>query len=310
MLVTGGDLIHTLNDLYLNELSNIQNTYKNVVALDGSLLSELKVDVNNIKENLKQKIKNCKNKYWRELFDNLEVVTCKLTSDSRQNVINKLMANTHVDFSVKNARAILVWVLKNVNDYIDTQFISTMEKLVRKANIENYKSNQKVFEDSDWRYCRKPEGLTKYMFDYRIVLSDFHSTDSCWSRGIRVADRTKQFVNDLMILAYNVGFDTINSDRPNDVEWQIGKWSDFFYKVNGEDKPLLQAKAFKNGNLHLRFDPDLMKALNVEFGRLKGWLNSASDAASETGYSVKTVERYFGSNIKLKGDTLLRIGVK
>jgi len=56
-----------------------------------------------------------------------------------------------------------------------------------------------------------------------------------------------------------------------------------FYCTNksGEHDILFDVKAFKNRNLHLRLNQKFILALNVEHGRLKGWLRSPQEAVDE-----------------------------
>ena len=58
----------------------------------------------------------------------------------------------------------------------------------------------------------------------------------------------------------------------------------YFHPADGSPAQLLfDARAFKNGNLHLRLHQHFILALNVEHGRLKGWLHDAQEAAAELG---------------------------
>lgn len=54
-----------------------------------------------------------------------------------------------------------------------------------------------------------------------------------------------------------------------------------------------------NGNIHIRFASEFMLALNVEVGRLKGWIHSAQQAAEEMGEELASVERVFKSAYQL-----------
>ncbi len=49
---------------------------------------------------------------------------------------------------------------------------------------------------------------------------------------------------------------------------------------------VFQAKAFMNGNMHFRIMPEAIKALNIEAGRLLGWLRGPQDVVTELGYSM------------------------
>ena len=52
-------------------------------------------------------------------------------------------------------------------------------------------------------------------------------------------------------------------------------------KKNGERSLLFDVRAYQNGNMHLRLNQSFMLALNVEHGRLKGWLRTAKEATEE-----------------------------
>jgi len=90
-----------------------------------------------------------------------------------------------------------------------------------------------------------------------------------------------------------LGFQT-HSCRSFDRQWVGGQWQDF-YQANS-DKVLFQVKAFMNGNLHFRFMPEAIKALNVNAGRLLKWLRTEEDVVTELGYSAKEAKEYFHRN--------------
>ncbi len=51
--------------------------------------------------------------------------------------------------------------------------------------------------------------------------------------------------------------------------------------------------------MHMRFAPDAIMAINVEAGRLLGWLKSPAEAAAELGATQEQAERAWGSLTKL-----------
>lgn len=51
-----------------------------------------------------------------------------------------------------------------------------------------------------------------------------------------------------------------------------------------------------------------MSRLNIEFGRLQGWLKSAQEAASELDIPVEDAVQSFDSNLKLTGNSLVQLG--
>lgn len=56
-----------------------------------------------------------------------------------------------------------------------------------------------------------------------------------------------------------------------------------------------------NQNMHVRFSQDFIRALNVEMGRLQGWLHSPEEAAEELGDPLAAA--CFRSNHQLKMGT-------
>lgn len=76
--------------------------------------------------------------------------------------------------------------------------------------------------------------------------------------------------------------------------------------------PLVEVKAFKNGNMHLRFAPDFMLALNVEAGRLLGWIRNPAQACDEMEISDPeerdAVAKSFGAAFKIGAPTTLLLG--
>lgn len=67
-----------------------------------------------------------------------------------------------------------------------------------------------------------------------------------------------------------------------------------------DGKPFVSVRAFMNGNMHLHFDPRFTLALNVEAGRLLGWLRTPSQAATELQESNEAaVAELFGVNLQL-----------
>lgn len=299
-LVTGADLISVLHQLYLRDLDHLISNYQRISELDKDLLKEFDVDVGKIKKAFKLRISGLKDKYWHELFRNFSRITDRLTSDSRKAMLNKLTSHTHVDFTISNIHAVIIWVINNTNAYLDNQLIKVFERMVEKASIINYKSNQRTFKDEAWRYSRIPENLERYGLDYRIIcerMGGIHS--SFWHDDVNgLSKHAAEFFDDICAIAINIGFDTFDLDRCHNFTWESNKKQVFHYNNNktGELDTLFECRAFKNGNLHIKFNQKFIRRLNVEFGRLKGWVKSAEEAADEMGIKVEEAQSYFGTN--------------
>ncbi len=314
-LVAGGDMVAVLVDLYNRDMDTLIRNYKALEKMDPELLRELGVNFKSIRAGLYAKIKGCKQGYWQELFDRLEKITDRLTTDSRESMLQKLMSRTDVDFNASNAYAILSWAMKNCNRYMDQQLISVFERMIEKANIVNYKSNKRTFGDEDWRYCRRPEGLSHITLEYRVVLErvgGLSNSDYSFERTKYngLSSRAHFFLLDLLTIAGNIGFDVQGKERPGDFEWESNKSKTFHYRdhVSGKDKVFAQVRCFLNGNMHIKFDPAFIQRLSIEHGRLKGWIKNAAEAAEELHVPIEIAANSFGSNLQIGASNLAMLG--
>ena len=311
-LVNGGDIVSTLETIYNRELELLMKNYRALEMIDTVLMKEINVSIDNIKEALKIKIEGLKDKIWRELFCHFDKITTRLTCKNRQRKLELLFANTHIDYNASNAYAILIWVIKNTNIYLDDQLVDLVDSMTEQANIKLYKSNKTLFKDEDWKYSRKPEHMIKYHLDKRIVLHRIGGIEySQWEhertryKGLR--ESAYNFVSDIITVANNLGFDTNMCKKISDYQW-LSNVANHFYFIDEESKKeieLMKVRAFKNGNLHISFNQKFICKLNVEFGRLKGWLKNHQEASNELGTKVE--ESAFNSNFKIERNNLHNI---
>ena len=240
-IVRGGDIIKSLVDLYNDEMMRIYDSYKAIALVDVNIISELGASLKSIKECLKNKIKNTKNEYWNELFNNLDKITDRLTKKSRKKMLSRIIQHTNVDFTYSNILSIVIWAIKNANQYYDDQLVEVFEDMVSKANCKLYKSNKKTFTDEQWRYCRcEEERIDKVKLEYRIVLSN---QGGIWVDDWRtwnqfdwggLSERAHDFIQDLITVANNLDFVTntpiFENKRNKDGIipcWTSGKYRNF-----------------------------------------------------------------------------------
>src|SRR6185503_14412245 len=153
-LVPGENYPAMLVAIYMDELEHIRQQYEKIGELDPVLLKELNVSLPMVRDGLKLRLDGLRNDYWQELFSRLEPITDRLTVKSRDQILKRLNAHIQVDFTVSNIHGVLIWVIKNANEYFDAQLLDTYELMIDKANVYLYKSNDKVFEKQGWRYLR------------------------------------------------------------------------------------------------------------------------------------------------------------
>jgi hypothetical protein len=69
--------------------------------------------------------------------------------------------------------------------------------------------------------------------------------------------------------------------------------------VSTEKDIFMEVKAFKNGNIHCKFNTDFMKALNIEAARLNKWIKSPQEVCEEFDITEDEAKEMFGSNFSL-----------
>ena len=349
-LVVGQNYPERLVELYNAELDHIRKNYDLVAKLDADLLKEFDVTPERILGCLKARLAGLRNLYWKELFDNMDSVTNRLTSKKRRVMLEKLNASGHVDFTLGNIHAIIIWVLKNANAYLDAQLVETFEKMASLANVKCYVSNQRAFEQNDFRYAQaKP---THIALEFRMVLEYCGGIETGYS-GQKLNESGCDFLGDLLTVARNLGFECKTGDArlqrwgggAESTKWKSGKAENFYttgrehkvgdriewdgvkkitgkvklddgkfqYEIGGAwvherclpGEVLFEAKAYLNGNVHLRLNQKFALALNVEYGRLRGWLKTGAEAAAEL--NDKEAPLYFGKQVQLGAHSLLML---
>ncbi len=317
-LTSGRGLVPVLVELYNQEMEHLQNMFLSICELDPDILQELGVSQAGLKEALKQRIVGLKNKYWEELFNNYDKITKRLTHKSRESMLRKLMEHTSIDFTESNIYALSVWVIKNANKYFDTQLIGLVEKIMSEANVTLYKSNERVFTDHDWRYCYRDvsDPPSHFGLDLRIVLHNVGGVKVPDDWGTRytndLADSAHKFLDDVITIADNLGFTIPSWNNSLQVtrEWSSNKKVEFWGNgMDSKEAMLMTVKGFLNGNLHIKFNQKFIRTLNVEFGRLKGWLTNHIQASEELNIPIKETEKLFKANYQLtQTNGLLQIG--
>ncbi len=291
-LVLGDNYVKSLVNMYNAEILKIKTNYDLVGKLDVKLLKEFEITPGRIVSMLKEKLKNLKNVYWHELIGRMSEITEKLISKKRDELLKTLNENGHVDFTESNVYAVVLWVLRNADNYIEEQLLEVYSEFMSNANCINYKSNEKVYSNDRWRY--NDENPTHRFLDFRLVVQNWGGIKIDWYNNRasedKLTDSACDHIRDLLTVANNLGFKCDTADHRlynwgrDCVKWYPGKTKQFEFRsekeVNGWGV-LFDIKAHKNGNIHIRLNQKFALALNVEYGRLKGWVHSKEEAATE-----------------------------
>lgn len=286
-------IIADLVEAYREEYERMEANYKSIFQLDYELLRELGVNKEIVRDGIKVKMAGLKSRYWTILFERLDVIANRLTTATRAKFLEKLTGRTALAFTTSNAYAVVIWAIKNANKYFDEQTVELYKALSTFENVLRYKSNIKTWAKGNWRYYRDdPDQPTHFALDYRIVVENYHGIGSgYYDYSNNLGRRCHDMIADVVAVMYNLGFPTQSPTSMDRGAWEAGQWQDWHQLDN--ETVLFQVKAHKNGNLHMRFLPVAIRALNVEAGRLLGWLKSAQEVVSELGYTKEEASRLF-----------------
>jgi len=293
------DTITEMVDGYNEEYARMEDNYKAIFCLDYALLKELGVNKNAVRDGIKVKMAGLKSKYWSLLFERLDTITERLSTATKAKFLEKLTGRVALAFTVNNAYAVVLWAIKNANKYFDEQTVQIYRDLSTFEGVANYKSNLRTWVKSDWRYRHRDEADQRpshYVLDYRIVVESYRAIGTGESYQYdcpgNLSKKCHEQIADIIAVLYNLGWQA-RGPRSHDRRWTSGAWENW-YQPNST-AVLFQVKAYKNGNIHLRFLPDAIKALNVEAGRLLGWLQSHKDVEAELGYTPEEARRFYAS---------------
>lgn len=298
-------------EAYQAEYALLEKNYRSIFQLDSEILRELKVDKDTVREGLKMRMSGLKIKYWDILFKKLDAITSRLTTKSKDILLKQLTGNNQVEFTATNAYNIVLWAIKNANQYFDDQLVDLFYELSTFEGVYKYKSNIKTWEKSGWRWAAQHERkYSHYRLDYRIVVSRWKAinTDSYdrydYPGGLH--RNAHELHDDIVAVASNLGFPTISPSSWDRV-WSAGEWQNW-YDANQDMETLFQAKAHLNGNVHFRFSQEFIKALNIEVARILKWVKTKNEVVEEMGYSPEEVNEYFGRNSKILPSNIKLLG--
>ena len=292
-LLTGRNKIETLCNGYAAAQETLFNHFKVICGLDADILETIGVKKKNVKEALKMKFKGLKTLYWNLAFDCLDEITSRLTSTSRDKMKSRFDKLLTVDFNAANVYSLVIWVIKNANDYYKSQMVDFFMAMSSPENVQNYKSNQRVFTNDGWGYRNQKHD--HYTLDYRIVCTR-HALPgevSSYSWRATLEDDMRHKISDVCTVANNLGFHICGTIFPAD----YGQKGHVMMEDGAE---LFEFKCYRNGNVHLKFNKEFIKALNVEVSRELGWIHSREDIAREFVPEMAAgAEKYFDKTLKI-----------
>lgn len=297
--------IQELADWYNKDLAEIQKNYYSLSKLDYDIFKELGVDLNTLKEGLRNRLSSLKSNYWRNFINFYDPIVSRLTSKKREELFKSMLDNVSMfDFNTGNMLYVTEKAICKVNDYLEDQIKDLYLGLANKENVLQYKSNQKVFDSYEWRYNKFKD---PYKLDYRIITTGVSSNSWSTPRMYNIFNRLNDIIIVLKSLGYNVKLPDIfkNDDRPV----PFGEKLNFLENnlTTGKEDIAFEAKFYRNGNCHLKFRKDIMLNLNVVAGRLFGWLTNCDQATEELQESTEEIFKYWNntSTLLISNKTML-----
>jgi hypothetical protein len=299
------NLVDVLVEDYDAAMVVMIENYRAALKLSVEVLKELGVTKASMLENIRMKIHGLKTLFWKKLFHEMDTVTQRLATRQRNAFIESLQNKVTIDFTANNVYSILIWVSKWANDYFDEQLCELFKTLSNDSCVVRYKSNDRVWTKNGWRYHQNEPGTpSHYKLEYRVVLTHGGISTSSYDfernghNGLQ--SHAFSLLMDICTVANNLGFPC--KDSPKNYQWESNKQNNL--KLNNGET-LVAVRAFKNGNMHLHFNPKVMLAINIEAGRLLRWIRNPAEACQEMdlqGDEAKQAARMFGSAFHISPD--------
>lgn len=282
--------IESLVTGYNEDLEHLLDNFRKIGEIDFEIIKQLGVNKDDVIKKIKGDITELKIKYWGRAFDTLSAINSRLTCTTREKLINEIKWFNKLDFNEGNIYSVIIWVVENFNKHTKDQLLDAFNGLTDFENVRAYKSNDKWIKDN-WRYTKPVP--TKYSLDYRVVTSAGYKLRCC--NEYSYENPANNLIVDLSIVAASLGYLNGGVEAP-----EIGKKL-YCYKHDGS--VLFEYKVFKNQNVHFKLDQEFLKDLNIEAGKLHGWLKNPDDIQKEFELSQEEALKYFkNSSLQLITD--------
>lgn len=152
------------------------------------------------------------------------------------------------------------------------------------------------------------------ILDIAIVAKNLgFSIDSSWAssnRAINLGDKKNIFFHVSKDRKLQKGakthfgkvdevFEQKDDDGSTYMQYLIGESYLHGRIVTTDDDIFTTVKPFKNGNVHFQFNQKFIKQLNLEVGRLRGWIKSPAEAAEEFDITEEEANEYWNSSFQM-----------
>lgn len=224
------------------------------------------------------------------------MINSKIIRKYRAYLSFSIASNAGVEFTKENIHSIVIWLIKNANKYIEESYLDFFDRMAKEGNALKYKSNERFVTD-EWRYNREDFIKQAHKLDYRIVLT--------------YATNNYEIVDMIEVIANNLGYE--NSLREELYKFTYWQYNNCYFNTSrcfqeGQKgtiltktgEILLEFKAYKNNNVHIKFNKDFMSELNLAVGKLRQWLRNKDEARAEfKGIKEESLKKIFDKSLRL-----------
>lgn len=287
-LVKSEGVLAALLEHYEQDMQQILEQYKNISKIDSSLLAELGVKYDAIRESVKEKLFGMRNLYWNLLFTHLTPISSRLTTNFKNQLLTTLNNNA-LDFTMKNALYIVDFAITYANNLVEDSLISVFRDLSCESSIKRYyRSNERMYNDR-WRHNNTEDyKQCKILLDYRFIYSSWGNFGNYdWQRGLN--ESARDFTHDLLVVMRLLGYGNLYLTEDISTMTQGDKLSIRGTGPDGKELDLVQVRYYANGNRHIKINTEAMARFNTTVSRLLGWVRNREEYQEETGSEEVTV---------------------
>ena len=292
---TGRPLTEALEHGYIQRQQSVSSAFHAIADIDGRVFRALGITRSEIVGQFIKEQKRLRRDYWRRFLDHFEPVSKRIISKYREDWAERMMLES-APFTVANMEMIAGNIIEDVIDIRDKQVAWMFDELTGDKGWKTYKSTARMMDGDmramrSFRYEAKERGWCWHL-DYRIVAGFFNS-QACAYKSVVGWDTERKF-NDFNTVIRSLGY-KVEPFVVDNRDIRLRTWEQVWGKTpDDEDVMLYEFKVFKNGSVHMRFDVDVMRKINVIASRYKGWVHTPAEYAEETGDKNPEVVKLFG----------------
>lgn len=277
-LVESENLIEYLYNRYNAEKNEFIEALRSFSNINPKIFQCLQLEKSKLVYGVQKRLEGIRALYWDELFKKLYALSGRLTTKRASLISNHRIAKRGIEFNRDNIYAIVIWLIKNADCYIQESYEEVWDDIVSRADVKGYKSNIH-FNKETFRYNK--DGLKKspHKLDYRVVLS-------CTAINSRYSTYRHDLAHDIGIIARNLGFNIVDRHL-NQVTFESGRKEEmYFLKADYTFELLFESVSYKNGNVHIKFNKEFLAKFNIAVGKRRGWIRNKAEAMAEFGDEV------------------------